>query len=100
MKIITYYGVQLELPDWVHWIAVDYDYEIVIAADKLEMDDNTNSGKLYWMHDDEHKEDEYYFGYIDEMEGFDENEEGFTAKKSLINIEEHGYLHLPNLEKL
>ena len=93
MKVIEICGEILEIEDKMLWFAVDkdgeitsYNYEPFMFGDYWGVPKNLES-EVRAVMDDRH------IMMIDKDFVVD-------WKDTLINIEEHGYLHLPNLEKL
>ena len=66
MKIVEYYGVYLQFPEWVEWIAIDKDGEIVGASTKM-YSEMSYDGNICWANDDEHGGDDgEYFKFIND----------------------------------
>jgi len=95
MKIIEVYGLALNISEHEKWLAIDdngavwgFEYKPTKSSEVWVMDEDE---------DDNFSTDKF----IDRTEPYHEfNYNVLEWENSLINVEKHGYEHLPNLEKL
>lgn len=86
----------MELPDWVNYVSVDSDFELNLCSGCMEYSEK-DLVSVVW--NEINGDDKITFGVF--LNGFaDFDYTNFDSKDSQINLEEYGYIHLPNLELL